>query len=191
METPKATMKPETHDDIPLSAGPADDAALEAWRQLFVAFHTLRRPVEELLAPYGLALSQFEALARIGLRPGMVQQDLVPQLLVTKGNVGAMLDRLESGNLIERRPDPQDRRANRLFLTRPGKALVTEVFEKRQALVHEIMSPLEAREQKTLATLLSKLVRHVREDSRDSRDSRDPRDPAEKSERSGHRDARR
>src|SRR5947209_12117053 len=152
-----------TPDESPLSAGPSDDAALEAWRQLFVAFHTLRRRVEELLAPYGLALSQFEALARIGLKPGMVQQDLVPQLLVTKGNVGAMLDRLESGHLIERRPDPQDRRANRLFLTRSGKALVTELFEKRTALVHEMMAPLDAGQQKTLSELLGVLVRHDRD----------------------------
>jgi DNA-binding MarR family transcriptional regulator len=160
----KATTHSKVPDEAPLSAGPSDDAALEAWRQLFLAFHTLRRRVEELLAPYGLALSQYEALARIGLRPGMVQQDLVPQLLVTKGNVGAMLDRLESGNLIERRPDPQDRRANRLSLTRTGKALVTELFEKRTALVHQMMGPLDAGQQKSLSDLLAKLVRHDRDD---------------------------
>jgi hypothetical protein len=92
---------PATESDC-FSPGEVDDAVL-AWRQLAVTFLKLQRVVEDMLAPHGLVLSQFEALAKIAKKPGMIQQELVAVLLVTKGNVGALLDRLESIELVERR----------------------------------------------------------------------------------------
>src|SRR6266853_4783151 len=114
-------MRPQEkipHDPPPILCAIApDDDALLAWRQMWYTFLKLQRKIEEMLDPYGLALSQFEALAKVGMNPGVIQQDLVKYLLVTKGNVGALVDRLEESGLLERRPDPSDRRANRLFLT--------------------------------------------------------------------------
>ena len=75
--------------------GSADDDAVQAWRQMAHTFLKIQHRVEEMLVPYGLALSQFEALAKVGMNPGVIQQDLVKYLLVTKGNVGALVDRLE------------------------------------------------------------------------------------------------
>jgi len=140
-----------------LSSGTADDDALQAWRQMVYTYLKLQRRVEEMLVPYGLVLSQFEALAKVGMNPGVIQQDLVKYLLVTKGNVGALVDRLEEAGLIERRPDPSDRRANRLCLTPAGTSMVTEIFEKHRVLVKEMMSPLDSTERKTLRTLLKEL----------------------------------
>jgi MarR family transcriptional regulator, organic hydroperoxide resistance regulator len=140
-----------------LSSGWADDDALQAWRQMVYTYLKLQHRVEEMLVPYGLVLSQFEALAKVGMNPGVIQQDLVKYLLVTKGNVGALVDRLEEAGLIERRPDPSDRRANRLCLTAAGTSMVTEIFEKHRVLVKEMMSPLDSAERKTLRTLLKVL----------------------------------
>ena len=117
----------------------------------------LQRRVEEMLLPYGLALSQFEALAKVGMNPGVIQQDLVKYLLVTKGNVGALVDRLEESGLIERRPDPGDRRANRLCLTAAGTAMVTEIFDKHRVLVREMFKPLGSPQRKSLRALLKEL----------------------------------
>ena len=140
-----------------LSSGSVDDDALQAWRQMVYTYLKLQRKVEEMLVPYGLALSQFEALAKVGINPGVIQQDLVKYLLVTKGNVGALVDRLEESGLIERRPDPADRRANRLCLTSSGTSMVTEIFEKHRVLVKEMLSPLDSAQRKTLRTLLKLL----------------------------------
>jgi DNA-binding MarR family transcriptional regulator len=134
-----------------------DDDALHAWRQMWYTFLKLQRKIEEMLDPYGLALSQFEALAKVGMNPGVIQQDLVKYLLVTKGNVGALVDRLEESALIERRPDPSDRRANRLFLTPAGTAMVTEIFDKHRVLVREMFDPLNSSQRKTLHGLLKEL----------------------------------
>jgi DNA-binding MarR family transcriptional regulator len=134
-----------------------DDVSVAAWKQLVVTYLKLQRRVEEMLAPYGLVLSQFEALAKIGIKPGMIQQELVALLLVTKGNVGALLDRLESIGLVERRSDPNDRRANRLYLTERGETMIAEIFQKHCAFVHEMLRPLDAEQCQTLQSLLKVL----------------------------------
>lgn len=148
-------MHPPDQKPIPLPclAAPHDDA-LHAWRQLAHTYLKLQRRVEDMLAPHGLTLSQFEALAKVGMHPGVIQQDLVQHLLVTKGNVGALLDRLEESRLIERRPDPQDRRANRLYLTAAGADTVTQIFDKHRVLVREIFQPLDAGQRAKLTELL-------------------------------------
>jgi DNA-binding MarR family transcriptional regulator len=133
------------------------NGCIAAWRQLIVTFLKLQRRVEDMLAPYGLALSQFEALAKIGIKPGMIQQELVSLLLVTKGNVGALLDRLEAIELVERRSDPNDRRANRLYLTPAGQRLITELFEKHCTLIQACFKPLNTSDRATLESLLKTL----------------------------------
>jgi DNA-binding MarR family transcriptional regulator len=145
---------PQQIDVAALCASVADDDAVQSWRQMAHTFLKLQRVLEEMLVPYGLAMSQFEALAKVGMNPGVIQQDLVKYLLVTKGNVGALVDRLEEAGLIERRPDPTDRRANRLFVTHKGAGIVAEVFGKHCVLVHEMFSPLNSAQRKTLQSLL-------------------------------------
>jgi DNA-binding MarR family transcriptional regulator len=130
------------------------DSGVAVWKQLVVTYLKLQRQVEEMLAPYGLVLSLFEALAKIGLKPGIIQQELVAVLLVTKGNVGALLDRLESIGLVERRSDPNDRRANRLHLTQRGETMVGEIFQKHCALVREMLTPLDTQQREMLQALL-------------------------------------
>ncbi|HSV16057.1 MAG TPA: MarR family transcriptional regulator [Tepidisphaeraceae bacterium] len=145
------------------TAKPADlctcshDSGVAVWKQLLVTYLKMQRRVEEMLTPYGLVLSQFEALAKIGLKPGIIQQELVAVLLVTKGNVGALLDRLESIGLVERQSDPNDRRANRLHLTQPGEQMVAEIFQKHCALVREMLQPLDPQQRQTLQSLLKML----------------------------------
>lgn len=142
---------------VPIAPGTADDDSLQLFRQMAHTFLKLQRRVEDYLAPHGLVLSQFEALAKIGFKPGMIQQELVQHLVVTKGNVGALLDRLETAGLVERRADPADRRANRLLLTERGETLVTELFATHLKLAREMFSPLSAGQRRTLTGLL-KLV---------------------------------
>jgi DNA-binding MarR family transcriptional regulator len=140
-----------------ISVGPEDDPALQACRQMFISHTKFQRRLEQLTTPKGLNLSQFEALAKVGLRPGMIQQDLAEILLLTKGNIGAMIDRLEGLALIERRPDASDKRLNRLYLTGSGKELVSELFQEHLTLVRDMMRPLTTAQQRQLRNLLRML----------------------------------
>ena len=125
-----------------------------ALRQMAVTYLKMQRRFEEILGPFGLVLSQFEALVKIGCKPGIIQQELVGALLMTKGNVGALLDRLESIGLVERRADANDRRANQLYLTAAGESLIVELFKKRQVFVNEMFRPLNTEQCRSLESLL-------------------------------------
>jgi MarR family transcriptional regulator, transcriptional regulator for hemolysin len=50
-----------------------------------------------------------------------------------------LLDRLVEHGLLERRPDPKDRRANRLFLTTSGRQLVDELDSLRDAIAIDVL----------------------------------------------------
>ena len=140
-------------DGLTRLVGQQDEGSM-AMRQMYCTFLKLQRGFEDILAPYGLVLSQFEALVKIGCKPGIIQQELVNVLLVTKGNVGALLDRLESIGLLERRAAANDRRANQLYLTAAGEALIVELFQKRQIFVNEVFKPLDIEQRKSLESLL-------------------------------------
>jgi DNA-binding MarR family transcriptional regulator len=139
-------------DMCPLMLPP--DEASAAFKQLMVTFLKLQRQLEDVLEPQGLVLSQFEALAKIGMKPGMIQQELVQHLLVTKGNVGALLDRLETMGWVQRKSCPNDRRANRLYLTPAGQTMIQDIIKKHRVFIAESFKPLSILQRDQLRSLL-------------------------------------
>ncbi len=129
-----------------------------AWMRLLRVGQKIGRVLTEDLKRWDLNMAQFDTLARVGSSEGITQQELAESLLVTKGNVCQMLDRLERRGLLYRRPDG---RANRLFLTVEGRRLFDEVILPHEALVAQQFSILSAEEQGALMRLLGKLDRSL------------------------------
>lgn len=133
-------------------------APVVAWMRLLRVGQKIGRVLTEDLKRWDLNMAQFDTLARVGSSEGITQQELAESLLVTKGNVCQMLDRLERRGLLYRRPDG---RANRLFLTVEGRRLFDEVILPHEALVAQQFSILSAEEQGALMHLLGKLDRSL------------------------------
>jgi len=117
-----------------------------------------------LFRRYGLGVGQFDVLARVGAGEGITQQALADSLLVTKGNVAQLLDRMERGGLIVRRAEG---RTKRIHLTKEGRRLFGEVVPAQEDHIHEkISQALSPEEQRLLLDLLRKLDRALeREDA--------------------------
>ena len=79
------------------------------------------------------------------------------RLLVTKGNVCGLIDRVGAAGWVERRPDPDDRRANRLYLTDAGRALVCQVLPGHAADIREAFGRLTEAELRQMHQLLERL----------------------------------
>ena len=136
--------------------------AILAWIHLMRVHDKLNRHLMDHLRHHELTLAQFDVLAQLTAAPGISQQELAERLFVTKGNVCGLLDRLESERkLVERRDDPDDRRAHLLFLTDKGKRLINRVLPDHNDLVVEHMSALSADEQRELLDLLRNLDRSL------------------------------
>lgn len=140
-----------------LTPKPEDEAAFFAWKQLFYTSLKLQRRMENLVGQWNLALSQSEAMFKAAHRPGLSQQELAEALLLTKGNVGCLVDRLENMGMLERRPDANDRRINRVYLTAEGRRTVAEIFKAHCDAVREMMQPLSEPQLGQLRSMLQLL----------------------------------
>ena len=131
-----------------------------AWLRLVRLYQLLSRREVEHLTPYGLSPAQFDILAHVGAREGQCQQELADSLLVTKGNITQLLDRLEQAGLLERRPAG---RSNQLYLTQAGRELVAEVVPAHEAVMAEPFARLSREDQIQLLALLRRLEQHSKE----------------------------
>lgn len=141
---------------LPIYQG-ASELRLETWVQLARTFYRIQRRVVSAVAAHDLTVPQFDVLATLEFSEGVTQQELAERLLVTKGNVCGVLDRLESLGWIERRADPRDARANRLHLTPAGGRKIQAVLPDHDAVVIGIMQRLETGGVRTLRALLLEL----------------------------------
>ncbi len=135
----------------------AKQDVLQVWLRLARVYQKMQRQLDRILDEAGLTLPQFDVLANLGMSEGITQQALAERLLVTKGNVCGLLDRMESAGLVERRPSPTDRRANHLYLTEQGRAALKAAFPVHLGLIQQCMGQLSGAEQAKLDELLGKL----------------------------------
>lgn len=140
-----------------ISLGLASDPSLQTWLALWQVCQKMQREMDGVLDDAGLTVPQFDVLANLGMSEGITQQELAERLLVTKGNVCGVLDRMESADLVERRPDPNDRRANRLYMTRQGRAALQNAFPAHLGVIQRCFQVLSPAEQRTLHQLVTRL----------------------------------
>jgi DNA-binding MarR family transcriptional regulator len=125
------------------------------------AERVMRDHMNPLFATAGLQPGEFDVLAtlrRAGAPFLLSPTRLYEAAMISSGGMTARLDRLERAGLIERHPDPNDRRGKLIALTDAGRALIDETIGKHVANEQRILSPLSQAEQKTLNALLRKLI---------------------------------
>ncbi|HEY7063131.1 MAG TPA: MarR family winged helix-turn-helix transcriptional regulator [Chloroflexota bacterium] len=131
--------------------------SLLAWDCLARVYGEVQQHAARHLRRFGLTVAQFDVLAQVGSAEGLSQQDLAARLLVTKGNVCGLIDRLERAGLVCRQPDPLDHRINRLALTPAGRRLYTTAVPAHEAIVADAFAALAPAEQRALLALLRTL----------------------------------
>lgn len=125
-----------------------------AWLRLARVFSRMEHTAHAHLRCAGLSVAQFDVLAQVGAREGCTQQELANALLVTKGNVTQLLDRMEEAGLLTRR---QEGRAKRVCLTDAGRRLRDRVVPEHEAVMAGLFDSLTDEEQRQLLGLLRAL----------------------------------
>ena len=135
-----------------------------AWIKVGACYHQGSRKLANLLRPIGLTVAQFDALATLYVADGISQKELAERLLVTKGNVTGLVERLMAHGFVTRRADPRDRRAYRLHLTRVGINRARRGLEIQRELITRVIAVLDAGEQETLRELLSRVTSRLEQE---------------------------
>jgi DNA-binding MarR family transcriptional regulator len=120
----------------------------------------IEQRLEVVYRAHGLEPGWHDVLAtlrRTGPHYRLRPSDFADTLMLTSSGTTKRLDRLERAGLIERAPDPDDRRGTLITLTAEGRELIDAVTEAHMANERRILSGLTEDEQRELADLLRKL----------------------------------
>ena len=124
---------------------------------LMATSRALRHAFDARFAALGLNLTQASLLAFLHQAGPLRQTQLARRLGQGRAATGALVDQLESRDLVERQPDPEDRRAWLVTITPRGKELVEPINEIDRELREELRRDIPRSERQQLAQLLLKL----------------------------------
>ena len=119
---------------------------------------TQRRRWRDALAPWDLSPHQARALGVVVERDGVRLSDLAESLHIAPRSATEVADGLQARGLVERTPDPGDRRAVILRPTAEGRRVRAEVGRARAADNEALLSRLSGDDRATLARLLAALL---------------------------------
>lgn len=117
----------------------------------------MRATFDRRVRRLGLTRSQWLVLSRLHRHPGISQSELADMLEVERATAGRMVDRLEARGWLVRRPDPADRRINRLFLTEDAGAVQAEMGLIAEALIDDALAALAPGERAALTGMMERV----------------------------------
>src|SRR5579875_1010905 len=120
------------------------EPAVLTWLRLAHVFQKIDRASLAYLRSWEPNVAQFDALAQVGSTLGITQQELADRLLVTKGHISQLIDRMEQHGLLARQ---QEGRTNFLSLTPAGQRLYQQVVPAQEALITFLFSTLSKYEE--------------------------------------------
>src|SRR5713101_609349 len=130
----------------------------QAWAVLLqVAFERVHAHFAVAVAELDLAPVQAKALHELNVEPPISMRELAERLKSDPSNVTGLIDRLEARGLVERRPDPNDRRIKGLALTSAGARLRERLFARLYSAPRAI-AELSERDQRALTDVLQRIL---------------------------------
>ncbi|MGY1633128.1 MarR family winged helix-turn-helix transcriptional regulator [Geodermatophilus sp. SYSU D01186] len=135
---------------------PDDNASLG--ELLMRAARTQRRRWRETLAPWELLPHHARALRVVCERDGVRLSDLAEALSIAPRSATEVADALQARGLVERGPDPADRRAVVLTPTTAGRQVQREVAAARAADSRDLFARLDPADRAALARILRSLT---------------------------------
>ena len=110
----------------------------------------LRTFADQKARQFGISRAQWIVLMRLDRSEGLKQSELAEILDLQPISLTRLLDRLAENGLIERRPDPHDRRANRLYLTSAARPLLKQLASLGEDLMETVLQNVDATSQERL-----------------------------------------
>ncbi len=122
----------------------------------------LMRSFEKKVREVGLTPHQWRVLLQIGRREGQTQTEIAEETEIARAPLGRLLDKLEEQGVIERRQDPHDRRAKRIYLVeREGKTFMEPFREQAKEQFDTVYGKLADTELLALIRMLDHIKTNI------------------------------
>ena len=147
--------------------GRGEQASLRTWLRLLACSNLVEREVRGRLRDrFDTTLPRFDVLAQLDAAsretdPHLTMSELSRRLMVTNGNLTALIERLVQEGLVSRDPSPDDRRTQFVRLTASGKRAFDAMTPEHQRWIDDLFNGLSTVERRQLFELLGKLRRSV------------------------------
>jgi DNA-binding MarR family transcriptional regulator len=122
-----------------------------------VGIHASKRFAERI-ATVGLQPPLFRVLNLVDAAEGESQQAIAARIEIPPSRMVALVDELEQQGLVERRPDPKDRRVRALFLTAEGRRTLARGRKIAKKHEEELTKGMKPADRKRLVDLLQRIV---------------------------------
>ncbi len=122
----------------------------------------LRTFADQRARQFGISRAQWVVLMRLDRSEGLKQSELAEILDLTPISLTRLLDRLADAGLIERRDDPNDRRANRLYLTPAARPLIDQLAKLGNDMMDTVLVGLDGKANERLLRDLTLIKDNLR-----------------------------
>jgi MarR family transcriptional regulator for hemolysin len=133
---------------------------------LFALFETqrmLRLYADKLATRHGITRAQWAVLAKLERTEGLKQSELAELMEMQPITLTRLIDRLCDNDLIERRDDAHDRRANRLYLRPAARPLLVKLAGLRADITETALSHMTSAEADSIVDQLETIKNNVRD----------------------------
>lgn len=123
----------------------------------------IRIAYDQCFEPLGLNLSQASLIGYVNQNGPMTQTQLAAALVLGRAATGSLVDQLEKRGLVQRVPDPDDRRVWMVENTEAGSEMAVAVVEVDRQLRTRLRNGISPAERRQLADLLLKMSKNAQQ----------------------------
>jgi MarR family transcriptional regulator for hemolysin len=134
----------------------------------------LRVEADKRARQHGMTRAQWAILIWLERQPGISQKELSELLEVEPITVARLIDRLEARGMVERRPDPRDRRIWRLHLLGPARDVLHEIDHHRADMTRIVTVGIDEGSVEIMTEALMRMKATLTQDAHASRRGADP-----------------
>ena len=139
----------------------------EALLNIYYTANLLKKRADAFFKTFGLTDVQLNVMMLLnyqaGEEGGLSQTQLSDMMLVNRGNITSLVDRMEKAELVTRTAHSKDRRFNIIKLTTKGAKLFDSVEPHYLEQIRQVMSSATESEQKKLMAILEKVRANLRQ----------------------------
>jgi DNA-binding MarR family transcriptional regulator len=137
--------------------------SLKLWLRMLSCTVRIENEIRSRLrATFDITLPRFDLMAQLERHPdGLRMGELSRRMMVTGGNVTGITDQLEKEGLVQRVPDPQDRRAFAVKLTEAGRRAFADMAAVHEAWIEELLKDIPGEDKAAMIELLARMKHHL------------------------------